>query len=107
MFLKLTPFNLPINLTTPVFLTNDIKLVLLLEFATLDDTIESKIDMYFPNGKIYFNYCYPSTSRAIRMKFGWDIHTAANLNIASSSRLFFKPTETVKEFFIDFVNSRE
>lgn len=92
MFLKLTPFNLPINLTTPVFLTNNIKLVLLVEFSTLDDTIESKIGMYFPNGEIYFNCCYPSTSRAIRMKFGWDIHTAANLNIAGTSRLFSKVT---------------
>ena len=92
MFLKLIPFNLPINLKTPVFLKNDIKLVLLLEFVTLDDTIESKIDMYFPNGEIYFNYCYPSTSRAIIMKFGWEIHTAANLNIASTTRLFSKPT---------------
>ena len=80
MLLKLTSFNSPINLATSVFLINYIQPVLLLQFATSDDTIEIKIDMHFPNGEIYFNYCYPSTLRAIRMNF------------AATSRLFSDPT---------------
>lgn len=87
MFVKLTSFNLPICLTKSAFLSNDIEPVLLLQFSTLNDMTESKIAIYFPNIKIHFKLCYPSTSRVIRMKFGWDINAVANLNISGTSRL--------------------